>query len=107
MEEITFAERVYAICKSIPQGKVTTYGEIAKALGTKGYQAIGQALRCNPYAPLVPCHRVVKADGSIGGFKGQRAGKEIKEKIMLLKSEGVCFYNYKINLATYGFQFSR
>ena len=107
MEEITFAERVYAICKSIPQSKVTTYGEIAKALGTKGYQAIGQALRCNPYAPIVPCHRVVKVDGSLGGFKGQRSGKEIKEKIALLKSEGVRFYNDKINLAAYGFQFSR
>ncbi|MEK6900935.1 MAG: MGMT family protein [Nanoarchaeota archaeon] len=67
----------FSICQQIPKGKVTTYKEIASVLGTKGYQAIGQALQCNPYAPHVPCHRVVKSDGSLGGFKGKTSGKEL------------------------------
>jgi len=78
--KISFRERVYSVCRKIPKGKVATYGEIARQLNMKGFQAIGQALRCNPYAPHVPCHRVVKSDGSMGGFKGKRAGKEIEEK---------------------------
>ncbi len=82
MEKMSFAEKVYFLCRKIPEGKVTTYREIAHALNTKGYQAVGQALRCNPYAPRVPCHRVVKSDGSLGGFKGKSEGKEIKEKII-------------------------
>lgn len=84
-----FAEKVYALCKKIPRGKVTTYGEIARALDCKAYRAVGNALRCNPYAPIVPCHRVVRSDGSIGGFKGKTAGREVREKIKLLEEEGV------------------
>ncbi len=102
-----FAERVYELCRRVPKGRVTTYGDIAKALGTKGYQAVGNALRCNPYAPVVPCHRVVKSDGSIGGFKGKINDKEIEEKIKLLKSEGVKIKNNKINLEKYNINFTR
>ena len=105
MEEISFSERVYTLCRQIPRGKVTTYKELAKALGCRGYQAIGQALRCNPYAPRVPCHRVVKSDGSIGGFKGKMNGKEIGEKIMLLEKEGVYIQNGKVNFQKYNYIF--
>ena len=96
MEEISFAQKVYSVCQKIPRGKVTTYKEIAQVLNTEGYRAIGQALRCNPYAPLVPCHRVVKSDGSVGGFKGKRVGKEIEEKRRLLENEDVSIVNGKI-----------
>lgn len=85
---MTFADRVYALCKKIPKGKVSTYGAIAKALDSSP-RAVGQALRCNPYAPVVPCHRVVASTGKIGGFMGHIKGKEIERKIALLKSEGV------------------
>lgn len=95
---MSFAEKVYSLCTKIPPGKVTTYKEIAQALNTKGYQAIGQAMRCNPYAPHVPCHRVIASDGSLGGFKGKKKGKEIKEKIKLLEKEGVKIIDNKINL---------
>ncbi len=67
---------------------MTTYGLLAKALNSSP-RAVGQALRCNPYAPIVPCHRVVSADGSIGGFMGEVKGKTIEKKISLLKNEGV------------------
>ena len=95
---------MYSLCRKIPKGRVTTYGEIARVLNTKGFQAIGQALKCNPYAPHVPCHRVVKSTGSIGGFKGKKAGKETEEKIKLLEKEGVWFINGKIDQKyLYGF----
>lgn len=77
---------VYSFCRKIPRGKVSTYKEIAKAMKTKSYHAVGQALRCNPYAPVVPCHRVVASDGSLGGFDGKMNSKR---KILLLKKEGV------------------
>lgn len=85
---------------------MTTYKEIADALGTKGYRAIGQVLKKNPYAPVVPCHRVVKTDGSLGGFKGCAHGKEIVEKEMLLRKEGVEIKENKIDLLQFGFSFS-
>ena len=67
---IFFSEKVYDICKRIPRGKVSTYKEISLMLGVNSCQAVGQSLRRNPYAPKVPCHRVVKSDGYVGGFFG-------------------------------------
>lgn len=83
-----FQQKVYALCKKIPEGKVSTYGEMAKALNASP-RAVGQALRCNPYAPVVPCHRVVCSDGRIGGFAGKTRGKMIAKKVRLLDREGV------------------
>ncbi len=83
-----FQERVYAKLRTLPKGKVTTYADLAAALRTSS-RAIGQAMRRNPYAPTVPCHRVVASDGTIGGFKGETAGKTIAEKIRLLENENV------------------
>ncbi len=91
-----FSDKVYSILKKVPKGKVTTYKELAKALNTKAYRAVGNALRCNPYAPLIPCHRVVKSDGSIGGYIGKTKGKAIKKKIKLLEKEGIKIKNNKI-----------
>lgn len=84
-----FAEKVYHQLSKVPAGRVTTYKLLAHGLGSKAYRAVGTALKNNPYAPVVPCHRVVSSDGSIGGFKGQTTGKTITEKIELLKKEGV------------------
>lgn len=91
-----FNDKVYALCKKIPKGRVSTYKEIARVMKTKAYQAVGNALRNNPFAPQVPCHRVVKTNGSIGGFGGQTKGKKIKEKVLLLEKEGVKVKNNKI-----------
>jgi len=80
----TFSEQCYALLRKVPRGRVTTYAELAHALGNRAYQAVGNALNKNPYAPLVPCHRVVSSDGRLGGFAW---GKQ--EKIRLLTAEGV------------------
>lgn len=81
-----FSERVWQVTKQITCGKVSTYKEIARALGCKAYRAVGQALHRNPHAPIVPCHRVIASDGSIGGFAH---GTNKKKKI--LAREGVLF----------------
>lgn len=85
-----FQLQVFRKLLCVPEGKVTTYGEIAKSLG-KSPRAVGGALRRNPYAPAVPCHRVVAADLTLGGFRGCTSGKDLDDKVQLLKSEGVLF----------------
>jgi len=87
----SFNERCYALLRKVPKGKVTTYKALAEALGTRAYRAVGQAMNRNPYAPKVPCHRVVSADGSIGGF-----AHGTKRKIEMLKREGVEVKNNRI-----------
>jgi methylated-DNA-[protein]-cysteine S-methyltransferase len=84
---------VYATVSRIPRGKVSTYRLVGLALGCGSARAIGQALKRNPFAPKVPCHRVIASDLSIGGFSGHRSGPEISRKIKLLASEGVIFRN--------------
>jgi methylated-DNA-[protein]-cysteine S-methyltransferase len=84
-----FRQAVYrALCR-VPAGRVTTYGGLAAAVGCRSARAVGQALRHNPFAPMVPCHRVVCSDLSLGGFHGQRAGPELARKRALLLREGV------------------
>ena len=91
-----FANQVYALLVKVPKGRVTTYKVLADAMGIRAYQAIGQVMRINPFAPEVPCHRVVASDGKIGGFMGSRTGEKIDKKIKLLESEGVTIDNGKI-----------
>jgi len=90
-----FQKRVYALTKKVPRGKVTTYSAIANKLKSSP-RAVGQALRVNPFAPIVPCHRVIKSDGSIGGFSGKTTGKPIQKKIAMLRKEGVIIKDNKI-----------
>ena len=63
-----FYRKVWDACSRVPNGKITTYKEIAHALHCNAYRAVGTALNHNPYAPKVPCHRVVNSDGNIGGY---------------------------------------
>lgn len=87
-----FEEKVYSSVKRVPEGKVTTYEEIARASGRPGaFRAVGNALNKNPHAPEVPCHRVVKSDGCLGGFA---RGTPKKRKI--LEEEGVLINKGKI-----------
>ena len=90
---MSFEEKVWKKCKEIPKGKVSTYKEIAKALGVRAYRAVGNALRRNPFSPSVPCHRVVCSDGSLGGYKGKMNSKK---KIELLRKEGIIIEKGKI-----------
>ncbi|MBU4502448.1 MAG: MGMT family protein [Nanoarchaeota archaeon] len=95
-----FKDRVYKLAKKIPKGNVTTYKEIAKSLNSKAYRAVGTAMNKNPFAPIVPCHRVINSDGKIGGF-----ASGVNKKIRLLESEGVKVKDKKIDLKKYLFKF--
>jgi O-6-methylguanine DNA methyltransferase len=100
---MTFSERVYEACRRIPKGKVSTYGEVARAIGNpRASRAVGQALRRNPYAPGVPCHRVVASDGSLHGFSGRM---DNPKKAAILRREGVAIVNKKIDLEKFGHMF--
>ena len=102
-EPTAFEQRVYDLLGKIPCGKIATYAEVARALDCGSAQAIGQALKRNPYAPDVPCHRVIKTDLTIGGYSGETSGAQLKKKLRLLKQEGVEF-DGKGRLVTEGVQ---
>lgn len=89
----SFQKKVYAACRRIPSGKVTTYGDLAEEISCGAARAVGQALRVNPFAPEVPCHRVIKSDRRLGGFHGRVSGPEVRRKKDLLEKEGVVFDN--------------
>ena len=93
---MNFDEKVWNLMKRIPKGKVTTYGQIAKKLDTRAYRAVGNACRKNPYAPKVPCHRVVRSDGTVGGFGGRTSGANINRKIRMLRRENVKVENGRV-----------
>ncbi len=80
---LSFTERVYALVRTIPKGSVMTYGEVAARIGSpRAARAVGSALRKN-YNPNIPCHRVIKADGTPGYYN---RGEE--RKVYFLKKEG-------------------
>lgn len=81
-----FHQQVYAVARAIAPGSMRTYGEVAEQLGSKGLsRAVGQALGLNPFAPVVPCHRVLAAGGKTGGFS---AGGGAATKMRMLEIEG-------------------
>jgi methylated-DNA-[protein]-cysteine S-methyltransferase len=88
---MNFNDNVWQLCKKIPKGKVSTYKEIATALNSRAFRAVGNALNRNPYFPSVPCHRVINSDGRIGGY-----AKGLKAKAKLLIKEGHKIINGRI-----------
>lgn len=86
-----FEAAVYAAVRLVPRGMTATYGAIAEYVGCPSPRAVGQALRRNPFAPSVPCHRIIASDGSLGGYKGCRCGRVLKLKRRSLEREGVRF----------------
>ena len=82
-----FQLKVWAYLRKIPRGSVKTYSQVAKAIGKpKAHRAVANAVGKNPYPPKIPCHRVIRTDGSLGGYSGKGG---IKTKLRLLRSEKV------------------
>ena len=82
-----FQLKVWKFLKKIPRGKVKTYSEVAKSIGKPlAVRAVANAIGKNPHAPKIPCHRVIRSDGSLGGYSGKGG---IKTKRFLLKKEGI------------------
>lgn len=89
--QMSFNQKVWALTARIPKGQVLTYADIARKLNTKGYRAVGNALNKNPYAPAVPCHRVVGSDGKLTGYAGGLAKKK-----KMLEQEGVAIADGRV-----------
>ena len=101
MKVSKFSARVYELTSEVPKGKVTTYGAIASRMGKpKASRAEGNALRANPTPIVVPCHRVVKGDGELGGYNGP---KGTGRKAELLRGEGVAVRDGRVDLRRYLF----
>ena len=82
-----FQLKVWRYIIKIPRGNVKTYCQVAKAIGKQSaVRAVASAIGKNPYPPMIPCHRVIRSDGSLGGYSGIGG---IKRKKMLLKKEGI------------------
>ena len=87
LKGIKFQLKVWNYLKKIPRGKVKTYSEVAKSIGKPlAVRAVANAIGKNPLAPQIPRHRVIRSDGSLGGYSGKGG---IKTKRLLLKKEGV------------------
>lgn len=97
----TFQKKLYARLQQVPAGKVVTYQDLAQAIGCKAYRAVGTAMNKNPFAPDVPCHRVIKTNGEVGEYAYGRAAK-----IDLLLAEGVEIQNSKIDLTRFRYHFA-
>ena len=92
-----FSERVLKFTSKIPRGKVTTYSEIARALGKpNASRAVGNALARNEKPDIIPCYRVVCSDGSVGGYSSGAEGK-----ICRLRKDGIEIKKGKIDLKKY------
>ena len=82
-----FQLRVWAYLRKIPRGRVKTYLQVAKAIGKPlAVRAVANAIGKNPYASKIPCHRVIRSDGSLGGYSGKGG---VKTKRFLLQKEGI------------------
>jgi len=90
---MSFAQKVWAITARIPRGKVVTYADLARSLKSTAYRAVGQALHRNPYAPGVPCHRVVGSDGQLTGY-----AHGLPKKRKMLEDEGISFSGSRVDL---------
>ena len=82
-----FQLKVWSYLRKIPRGSVKTYSQVAKAIRKPlAVRAVANAIGKNPYAPKIPCHRVIRSDGSLGGYSGKGG---VKTKRFLLKKEGI------------------
>ncbi|MBC7189593.1 methylated-DNA--[protein]-cysteine S-methyltransferase [Candidatus Aerophobetes bacterium] len=82
LEVSPFVLRVLNLVKTIPYGEIRTYRWVAEKIQTKGYRAVGRALGLNPFPVIIPCHRVISSDGTLGGFS---SGISLKRKLLTLE----------------------
>ena len=82
-----FQQKVWTYLRKIPRGSVKTYSQVAKGIKKPlAVRAVANAIGKNPYAPKIPCHRVIRSNGSLGGYSGKGG---VKTKRFLLKKEGI------------------
>ena len=86
-------KKIYKKLLTVPHGKITTYNELSKSIGLEnGQRLVGQIMKKNPFPVIIPCHRVIKSNGDIGGYL---FGIDIKKN--MLRKEGICIIKNKID----------
>ena len=82
-----FQLKVWRFIKKIPKGSIKTYAQVAKEIGKPlAIRAVANAIGKNPYPPKIPCHRIIRSNGTLGGYSGKGG---VKRKKLLLKNEGI------------------
>ena len=106
-----YQQAILRLLAEVPKEKVTTYGDLAKELSRRdskwspnASRAVGTTMKNNPCGPQIPCHRVIKSDGTVGNFRGGEKGA-VEEKIAMLRDEGVSVLDGKIDLEKYRHKF--
>ena len=106
-----YQQAILRLLAEVPKGKVTTYGDLAKELSRRdskwspnASRAVGTTMKNNPCGPQIPCHRVIRSDGTVGNFRGGEKGA-VQEKIAMLRDEGVSVLDGKIDLEKYRHKF--
>ena len=99
---MNFNEKVYSLLKKIPKSKVSTYKEVARALNTEAYRAVGNALNKNKHPKTYPCYKIINSNGNLGGYS-----KGLKLKIKKLRKDGIEIKNNKIYLKKYFFKLKK
>jgi len=106
-----YQQAVLRLLAEVPAGKVTTYADLAREVAKRNpgwsphaSRAVGTAMRKNPCAPQIPCHRVIRSDGSIGNFRGGAEGA-VDVKADMLRREGVAVQGNKVDLKKYRYKF--
>ena len=98
-----FQASVLELVSKVPKGKVTTYKELARALGRpRAWRAVANALAKNPSSVKIPCHRVIRSDGKVGGYK---LGKTRKAELLMM--EGIVIKKWKVNLQKFFIKLSK
>ena len=86
-------KKIYKKLLTVPHGKITTYNELSKSIGLEnGQRLVGQIMKKNPFPVIIPCHRVIKSNGDIGGYL---FGIDIKKNMLII--EGICIIKNKID----------
>jgi methylated-DNA-[protein]-cysteine S-methyltransferase len=108
-----YQQAILRLLAEVPKGKVTTYGDLAKELSKIdtnwspfASRAVGTTMRNNPCGPQIPCHRVIKSDGTVGNFRGGAKGA-VEEKVAMLRDEGVTVLHGKIDLKEFRHKFKK
>ena len=97
-------EKIYEKLRQVPKGRVVTYGELARSIGTNAFRFVGSCMKTNPDPVKTPCYKVILSSGKIGNYSGIGG---IKSKISKLKSDGIEIIDGKIDLDKFGWKFSK
>jgi len=97
-----FTNKIYEKLKKVPKGNVVTYGDLARAVNSNAYRAVGSAMRTNKDSIGIPCYKVINSSGFVGNYSGNGG---VRRKIELLRKDRIKIVDNKIDLRRFGYKF--